>query len=155
MYYPKIKVYDVAAQKERYISPVGGVLGIVAVNDYSANESFIPAGSRRGKLLNALGIDINATDKGRAGGANYICENQINPICLFDDTGIVVWGAQTLQPKLLLTFGDTWPDEKWILRSCNINRQRFDKNLKCIFVEISVELVEYIENSKSSNDIRK
>ncbi len=102
MYYPKIKVYDVLTQKERYISPVGDVLGVMAVNDYTANESFVPAGSRRGKLLNALGIDVNVAGKGRAGEANYICENQINPICLFDDTGIVVWGAQTLQRQASL-----------------------------------------------------
>ncbi len=58
-------------------------------------------------------------------------------------------------PKLLLVFGDTWADEKWILRSCNITRQRFDKDLKCILAEISIELIEYIEDSKSSKDIKK
>ena len=43
MYYPKIKIYDVAKQKERYISSVGDVLGVTAINDYTENESYVPA----------------------------------------------------------------------------------------------------------------
>ena len=59
MYYPKIKIYDTARQKERYISPVGDVLGVMAASDYAANESYVPAGTRRGKVLNALVVDVN------------------------------------------------------------------------------------------------
>ena len=102
MYYPKIKVYDIALQKERYISPVGDVLGVMAENDYAANESYVPAGARRGKVLNALGVDVNVGGKGRLGEGNYLCENQVNPICIFPDTGTVVWGAQTLQRQASL-----------------------------------------------------
>lgn len=97
MYYPKIKIYDVSKQKERYISPVGDVIGVMAINDFAANESYVPAGARRGKVLNALGVDVNLGGKGRDGEANYLYNNQINPICVFPDTGTVVWGAQTLQ----------------------------------------------------------
>ncbi len=102
LYYPKLKIYDNSQQKERYISPVGDVLGIMAVNDYSANESYVPAGTRRGRILNALGIDVNVGSKGRLGEGNYICENQVNPICVYEDTGSVVWGAQTLQRQASL-----------------------------------------------------
>lgn len=102
MYYPKIKVYDIVRQKERYISPVGDVLGVMAVNDYTANESYVPAGSRRGRVLNALGVDVNVGGRGRLGEGNYICENQVNPVCVFEDTGSVIWGAQTLQRKASL-----------------------------------------------------
>ena len=102
MYYPKIKIYDVVKQKERYISAVGDVLGIMAVNDYNANESYVPAGSRRGRILNALGVDVNVGGRGRLGEGNYLCENQINPLCVFEDTGSVVWGAQTLQRQASL-----------------------------------------------------
>ena len=102
MYYPKIKIYDAARQKERYISPVGDVLGVMAANDYAANESYVPAGSRRGKVLNALGVDVNVGGRGRLGDGNYLCENQLNPICVFYDTGTVVWGAQTLQRQASL-----------------------------------------------------
>ena len=102
MYYPKLKVYDVSRQKERYISPVGDVLGIMANNDYLANESYVPAGTRRGLVLNALGVDVNVGGRGRLGEGNYLSENQINPVCVFEDTGSVVWGAQTLQRQASL-----------------------------------------------------
>ncbi len=102
MYYPKLKIYDISTQKERFISPVGDVLGVMAVNDFMANESYVPAGSRRGRILNALGVDVNVGSRGRLGDGNYICENQINPVCLFEDTGSVVWGAQTLQRQASL-----------------------------------------------------
>jgi len=102
MYYPKIKIYDVARQKERYISPVGDVLGVMAVNDYSANESYVPAGTRRGRILNALGVDVNVGTRGRLGDGSYLAENQINPVCVFEDVGSVVWGAQTLQRQASL-----------------------------------------------------
>ena len=102
MFYPKLKVYDVSRQKERYVSPVGDVLGVMAVNDFSANESYVPAGTRRGRVLNALGLDVNVGGRGRLGDGNYLCENQINPLCLFEDTGVVVWGAQTLQRQASL-----------------------------------------------------
>lgn len=102
IYYPKIEVYDVAKQMSRFISPVGDVLGVMAVNDYTANESYVPAGMRRGRLLNVLGVDVNVGGRGRLGEANYLCDNQINPICVFDDTGAVVWGAQTLQREASL-----------------------------------------------------
>ena len=102
LYYPKLKIYDTAKQKERYISPVGDVLGIMAVNDYTANESYVPAGTRRGRILNALGVDFNVGSKGRLGEGNYICENQVNPVCVFEDTGSVLWGAQTLQRQASL-----------------------------------------------------
>ena len=102
MYYPKLKIYDVSRQKERYISPVGDVLGIMANNDYVANESYVPAGTRRGLVLNALGVDVNVGGRGRLGEGNYLCENQINPVCVFEDTGSVIWGAQTLQRQASL-----------------------------------------------------
>ena len=56
--------------------------------------------------------------------------------------------------RLLLVFGDTWPDEQWIMRSCNITRQRFDKELNCTFAEADIELVEYIQQSRGADEVR-
>ena len=56
--------------------------------------------------------------------------------------------------KLLLVFGDTWPDEQWVMRSCNVTRQRFDKELNCSFAEVAIELVEFIEKSRDTNEVR-
>ena len=56
--------------------------------------------------------------------------------------------------RLLLIFGDTWPDEQWVMQSCNITRKLFDKELNCSFAEVSVELAEYIEQSRDANEVR-
>lgn len=56
--------------------------------------------------------------------------------------------------RLLLVFGDTWPDEQWVMRSCNITRKRFDKNLTCNYAEASIELAEYITQSRDANEVR-
>ena len=56
--------------------------------------------------------------------------------------------------RLLLVFGDTWPDEQWIMRTCNITRQRFDKELNCTFAEADIELVEYIQQSRGADEVR-
>ena len=55
--------------------------------------------------------------------------------------------------RLLLIFGNTWPDEQWVLRTCNVTRQRFDRELNCNFAEVSVELAEYISQSRSTDEV--
>lgn len=56
--------------------------------------------------------------------------------------------------RLLLVFGDTWPDELWVMRTCNITRKQFDKQLNCTFAEASIELTEYIDTSRDANEVR-
>ena len=56
--------------------------------------------------------------------------------------------------RLLLVFGDTWPDELWVMRSCNVTRKRFNKELNCIFAEVAIELAEYIDTSRDANEVR-
>ena len=55
--------------------------------------------------------------------------------------------------RLLFVFGDTWPDEQWVLTSCNVTRNRFNKELECVFAEVSLELKEYIEESVDAKDV--
>ncbi|MDR3077034.1 MAG: hypothetical protein LBU26_07000, partial [Synergistaceae bacterium] len=102
MYFGKPKVYDLAQKKDRCVSSAGDVLGVMAVNDWSASEARVPAGIRRGKLRNCLGFDVNVGAPARASEGDFLCENQINPLCSFSDTGPVVWGAQTLQREASL-----------------------------------------------------
>lgn len=97
MYYPKLKVYDAEFSKERTVSVVGDVLGVMAVNDWKGNESRVPAGLRRGLIQNALGVDYNLAAPALLANANLACENQVNPIVNFADYGLALWGAQTLQ----------------------------------------------------------
>ena len=57
-------------------------------------------------------------------------------------------------PRLLIIFGTTWPDEQWVLRSCGVTRQRFDKELNCIFAEVALEFTQYIDTSVDAKDVR-
>lgn len=102
MYFGKPLIYDLNFKRERNITAIGDVLGVMAVNDWAANESRVPAGIRRGKLRNCLGFDVNVGTPARLADGDYLCENQINPLCSFPDTGPVVWGAQTLQREASL-----------------------------------------------------
>ncbi len=58
-------------------------------------------------------------------------------------------------PRLLVIFGDTWPDEQWVLTSCNIKRERFDKNLNCVFAVVDINLVQYIKESIDAGSVRR
>ena len=77
---------------------------------------------------------------------SYIDEN--------DKIALIGGHLKKAPSRLLLVFGDTWPDEQWVMRSCNITRQRFDKELNCIFAEASIELAEYIDQSRDANEVR-
>ncbi|MDR2087586.1 MAG: hypothetical protein LBP72_10530, partial [Dysgonamonadaceae bacterium] len=55
--------------------------------------------------------------------------------------------------RLLIIFGDTWPDEQWVLRSCSVTRKRFDKQLNCVFAEIALEFVQIIEESVDFKEV--
>ena len=65
-------------------------------------------------------------------------------------------GRLTKAPsRLLVVFGDTWPDEQWVLRNCEITRDRFDKDLNCILAYANLELVEYIDESIDAKAVRR
>ena len=57
-------------------------------------------------------------------------------------------------PHLLIVIGDTWPDEQWVLRSCNVKRRRFDKSLNCIYAEVDLEFLQFIDESVDAKDVR-
>ncbi len=58
-------------------------------------------------------------------------------------------------PRLLMIFGDTWPDEQWVLVSCNVNRERFNKELECVFAVVDLEFKQYIQQSVDAKDVRR
>jgi phage tail sheath protein FI len=102
LYYPKLRVYDAEFARERTVSVLGDVLGIMANNDFAANEARVPAGLRRGLIRNALGVDYNLAAPAVLANANLASENQINPVVNFADYGLALWGAQTLQRQASL-----------------------------------------------------
>ena len=57
-------------------------------------------------------------------------------------------------PRLLIIFGQTWPDEEWVLRTCSVTRQQADKELNCILAEVALEFLQYIDESVDAKDVR-
>lgn len=97
LYYPHIKVLDILTNDTRLINPTGDVLGAYAYNDNTGAEWFSPAGITRGKINNCLGVEYNCGATAREGEGSLLVNNQINPIVSFDDSGVVLWGNETLQ----------------------------------------------------------
>ena len=56
--------------------------------------------------------------------------------------------------RLLVQFGETWQNEKWVMESCDVEYLRFDKDGKAIYAMVSVQLTEYIETSRSIEEVR-
>lgn len=126
LYYPHIKVLDILTDDTRLINPTGDVLGAYAYNDNTGAEWFAPAGITRGKINNCLGVEYNCGATAREGEGSLLVNNQINPIVSFDDSGVVLWGNETLQQdasalreihirRLLLVM------KKGLRKSCRIN----------------------------------
>gem|GEM_PF-2886648 len=96
LYTPWLLVYDSYNDKKVYIPPSGHVAAQYAYNDYIDEPWFAPAGFKRG-LLNVLATNYVFDETG--GELDTLYTVQINPIQLFRNEGIVIWGQKTLQRK--------------------------------------------------------
>lgn len=93
-YYPWVKVYDPIANDGRTVTipPDGFVAGVYARTDANRNVGKAPAGVNDGKLIGALGLEVNL-DKGER---DLVFPARINPIISTTQTGFAVFGASTL-----------------------------------------------------------
>lgn len=57
--------------------------------------------------------------------------------------------------RLLVCFGDRWRDEKWVMTQCNIEYVRFDKEGVPLYAQAEISLTEYIETSRSREEVRR
>ena len=65
-------------------------------------------------------------------------------------------GIMTKAPhRLLVCFGDRWSDEKWVLTQFDVEYLRFDKDGKPLHAMASLTLTEYIEKSRSREEIKR
>lgn len=99
LYFGWPKVYDLMRDNERYINPIGDVLGVFSYSDNEAGEHYAAAGIRRGRILDSTGVHYNVGTQARQGEGGLLTEGQINPICVFPDSGLVVWGNETTQSQ--------------------------------------------------------
>jgi len=79
------------------IPALADVMGNYAQKDQKAYEWFSAAGSKRGKIRNAEGIDYNLGSSARSTEADNVDVNGINPVISHNAHGLVYWGNSTLQ----------------------------------------------------------
>lgn len=151
LFYPHLHVLDLLTDDTITINPIGDVLGVFAYSDNAAEEWFAAAGYKRGKINNCLGVEYNVGARARAKEGGLLVENQINPICVFEDAGTVVWGNETLQQtasalreihirRLLLVM------KKGLAKSCRINL--FEPNDPTLWRDTYNMLDPYLQNIK-------
>ena len=94
-YYPWVKILDAKKNKPVWVPPSVVIPGTIAFNDKVSYEWFAPAGLNRGGISEA--IDVQTTlDRD---DMNTLYPGRVNPIAVFPNDGITVWGQKTLQAK--------------------------------------------------------
>lgn len=92
LYSPWLRIRDTDNDKLIWIPPSGHVAGTFASTDSERAVWFAPAGLRRG-TISVLDVSV----KYKQGARDSLDQAQINAIRKFNNRGIVVWGASTLQ----------------------------------------------------------
>lgn len=95
LYHPWVKIFDQFNGGNIFAPPSGHVAGVFARTDRVNEQWFAPAGLRRGKLIQALGLEVDHTRGER--DLMYGLNNAVNPIVNFPQRGIHIWGQRTLQ----------------------------------------------------------
>lgn len=93
LYYPYIQVADPVTDLPVNIPPGGHIAGVYARTDASKSVGKAPAGTIDGKLLFATGVER----KLEFSEIDVLHPNQVNAIINTPQTGLVVWGARTLE----------------------------------------------------------
>jgi len=95
LYHPWIKIFDQFNGGNIFTPPSGHVASIFARTERVNEQWFAPAGLRRGRLIQALGLEVDHTRGER--DLMYGLNNAVNPIVNFPQRGIHIWGQRTLQ----------------------------------------------------------
>jgi len=93
LYYPYIQVADPVTDLPVSIPPGGHIAGIYARTDSTKSVGKAPAGTIDGKLLFATGLER----KLEFAEIDILHPNQVNAIINTPQTGLVVWGARSLE----------------------------------------------------------
>lgn len=95
IYYPHIKIIDPVSEKEINFPVVAHMAGIFARTDSNRNVSKAPAGTVDGRLAFASGVEVDLTPQ----QAGFVNTANINNVVSWPYTGLVAWGARTLEPN--------------------------------------------------------
>lgn len=93
LYYPYIQVSDPVTNLPANVPPGGHIAGVYARTDASKSVGKAPAGTVDGRLLFAIGVER----KMAFAEVDVLHPNQVNAIMNTPQTGLVVWGARTLE----------------------------------------------------------
>lgn len=97
LYHPWVKIFDQFNGGNIFTPPSGHVAGVFARTDRVAEQWFAPAGFRRGKLIQALGLEVDNSRGDR--DLMYGLGNAVNSIISVPQRGIHIWGQRTLQRR--------------------------------------------------------
>lgn len=95
VYWPWVKILDTDRNKPTWVPPSVVLPRVYANSDNVAYEWFAPAGLNRGGISEAIDIETKLQQSDR----DDLYESRINPIAIFPNQGICVWGQKTLQAK--------------------------------------------------------
>ena len=95
MYYPWVRVFDATINRFLFVPPSVVIPGVYSFNDKVAFPWFAPAGLNRGSLTTVTEPYTRLTHAER----DDLYEGKVNPIAIFPNTGVCVWGQKTLQTK--------------------------------------------------------
>ena len=95
MYYPWVRIFDASVNKFLFVPPSVVVPGVMSFNDKVAFPWFAPAGLNRGSLTTVSEPYSRLTHAER----DELYEGKVNPIAVFPQVGVCVWGQKTLQTK--------------------------------------------------------
>jgi phage tail sheath protein FI len=93
LYYPYIQIADPVTDLPANVPPGGHIAGVYARTDSAKSVGKAPAGTVDGKLLFATGVER----KLEFAEIDILHPNQVNAIINTPQTGLVVWGARTLE----------------------------------------------------------
>lgn len=88
-------MYDVYADKYRWVPLNPDVAGLCAAVDQSYDSWWSPAGFTRGKIKGAVSLAYNPNKTQR----DLLYSNNVNPVVSFKGDGVVLYGDKTLQTK--------------------------------------------------------
>ena len=93
LYYPYIQIADPVTDLPANVPPGGHIAGVYARTDSTKSVGKAPAGTIDGKLLFATGVER----KLEFAEIDVLHPNQVNAIINTPQTGLVVWGARSLE----------------------------------------------------------
>lgn len=93
IYYPHLKISDPVSGNEINFPAVAHMAGVFARTDSVRNVSKAPAGTVDGRISFATGLEVELTPQ----QAGFVNQANINNLVSWSYTGLVAWGARTLE----------------------------------------------------------